>query len=286
MYDSERCSADRLEPSQPMSSQINPLLHMKPPATLIGSTLTVLPVVDSTQNVAREAALRGQPEGLAVVAGQQTAGKGRLGREWWSPAEGGLYVSLLLRPRITPDRLGWFTMVVSLGTAEAIEAVCGVSPDLKWPNDLTWRGRKLAGVLAEASFADGQVSYVIAGIGLNLQMDFALRPDLAQRAVSLREITGRPVPIEPLLQALLERIDAHYLSLQGGVSPQPLWAARLRNLGQTVSVTTSEGKTLVGVAEGVEEDGRLVLRLADNSMLVLSAGDVTLGSSLLPEVAA
>ena len=286
MYDSERCSADRLEPSQPMSSQINPLLHMKPPATLIGSTLTVLPVVDSTQNVAREAALRGQPEGLAVVAGQQTAGKGRLGREWWSPAEGGLYVSLLLRPRITPDRLGWLTMVVSLGTAEAIEAVCGVSPDLKWPNDLTWRGRKLAGVLAEASFADGQVSYVIAGIGLNLQMDFALRPDLAQRAVSLREITGRPVPIEPLLQALLERIDAHYLSLQGGVSPQPLWAARLRNLGQTVSVTTSEGKTLVGVAEGVEEDGRLVLRLADNSMLVLSAGDVTLGSSLLPEVAA
>ena len=286
MYDSERCSADRLEPSQPMSSQINPLLHMKPPTTQIGSTLTVLPVVDSTQNVAREAALRGQPEGLAVVAGQQTAGKGRLGREWWSPAEGGLYVSLLLRPRITPDRLGWLTMVVSLGTAEAIEAVCGVSPDLKWPNDLTWRGRKLAGVLAEASFADGQVSYVIAGIGLNLQMDFALRPDLAQRAVSLREITGRPVPIEPLLQALLERIDAHYLSLQGGVSPQPLWAARLRNLGQTVSVTTSEGKTLVGVAEGVEEDGRLVLRLADNSMLVLSAGDVTLGSSLLPEVAA
>ena len=269
-----------------MSSQINLLLHMKPPATQIGSTLTVLPVVDSTQNVAREAALRGQPEGLAVVAGQQTAGKGRLGREWWSPAEGGLYVSLLLRPRITPDRLGWLTMVVSLGTAEAIEAVCGVSPDLKWPNDLTWRGRKLAGVLAEASFADGQVSYVIAGIGLNLQMDFALRPDLAQRAVSLREITGRPVPIEPLLQALLARIEAHYLALHDGVSPQPLWAARLRNLGQTVSVTTSEGKTLVGVAEGVEEDGRLVLRLADNSMLVLSAGDVTLGSSLLPEVAA
>ena len=286
MYDSERCSADRLEPSQPMSSQINPLLHMKPPATLIGSTLTVLPVVDSTQNVAREAALRGQPEGLAVVAGQQTAGKGRLGREWWSPAEGGLYVSLLLRPRITPDRLGWLTMVVSLGTAEAIEAVCGVSPDLKWPNDLTWRGRKLAGVLAEASFADGQVSYVIAGIGLNLQMDFALRPDLAQRAVSLREITGRPVPIEPLLQALLARIEAHYLALHDGVSPQPLWSARLRNLGQTVTVTTMAGETLVGVAERVEEDGRLVLRLADNSMLVLSAGDVTLGSSLLPEVAA
>ena len=153
-------------------------------------------MVDSTQTVVRDAAQRGDAEGLVVVAGQQTAGKGRLGRDWWSPAEGGLYVSLLLRPRIAPDKLAWLTMIVSLSAVEAIETVCGVAPDLKWPNDLTWQGRKLAGVLAEASFADGEVSYVIAGIGLNLEMDFSQRPDLAQRAVSLHEITGQPVPVE------------------------------------------------------------------------------------------
>lgn len=269
-----------------MSSLIAPLLYTTPATTLIGSTLTVLPVVDSTQTVVRDAAQRGDAEGLVVVAGQQTAGKGRLGRDWWSPAEGGLYVSLLLRPRIAPDKLAWLTMIVSLSAVEAIETVCGVAPDLKWPNDLTWQGRKLAGVLAEASFADGEVSYVIAGIGLNLEMDFSQRPDLAQRAVSLHAITGQTVPVETLLLALLARIEAHYFALQDGISPQPLWAARLSNLGQTVVVTTIAGETLVGVAEGVEEDGRLALRLADGYVLVLNAGDVTLGSPILSEVAA
>lgn len=268
-----------------MPTLIDPLLHITAPTTLIGSTLIVLPVVDSTQNVVRDAALRGQTEGLVVIAGQQTAGKGRLGRDWWSPAEGGIYLSLLLRPRIAPDQLAWLTMVVSLGAAEAIEAICGVRPDLKWPNDLTWQGRKLAGVLAEASFADGQISYVIAGIGFNLQTDFSQRPELAQRAISLHEITGQSVPVEPLLLTLLARIEAHYLALQDGISPQPLWAARLSNLGETVTVTTMVGETLVGVAEGVEEDGRLALRLADDRVLVLNAGDVTLGSPIPAEAA-
>ena len=165
-----------------MAFLINSLLHITPPTKVIGSTVTVLPVVDSTQTVVQDAAQRGAAEGLVVVAGQQTAGKGRLGRDWWSPAEGGLYVSLLLRPRITPDRLGWITMAVSLGAAEAIEMVCSVRPALKWPNDLTWRGRKLAGVLAEAVFVAGQISYVIAGIGLNVQTDFSQRPALAMQA--------------------------------------------------------------------------------------------------------
>ncbi|MEZ4766905.1 MAG: hypothetical protein R2844_00560 [Caldilineales bacterium] len=98
-------------------------------------------------------------------------------------------------------------------------------PDLKWPNDLTWRGRKLAGVLAEASFADGEVSHVVAGIGLNVQTDFSQRPDLAGQAVSLHEITGQPVAVDRVLTALLARVETHYLAVQRGVSPQPPWAA-------------------------------------------------------------
>ena len=270
----------------PMSSLITPLLHATPPTTLIGARLVVLPVVDSTQHVVRDRARRGESEGLVVIAGRQTAGKGRLGRDWWSPAEGGLYVSLLLRPRIAPDRLGWITMAVSLGAAEAIETVCGVTPQLKWPNDLTWRGRKLAGVLAEASFIDSRVDYVVAGIGLNVQNDFSQRPDLAGQAVSLHEITGQPVPARPLLETLLARIETHYLALQDGISPQPSWAARLANLGQTVTAVTLAGETLSGVAERVLEDGRLLLRLPDGDELVISAGDVTLGSPLTTEVIA
>ena len=115
----------------------------------IGAPLYTFESLPSTQEWAHAAALQGAQEGTAVVAGQQTAGKGRLSRNWWSPPNGGLYVSLVLRPRITPRQLAWVTMVVALGAAEAIEEVCGVRPDLKWPNDLTWQGRKLAGVLAE-----------------------------------------------------------------------------------------------------------------------------------------
>ncbi|MCA9871858.1 MAG: biotin--[acetyl-CoA-carboxylase] ligase [Anaerolineae bacterium] len=266
-----------MNPNSPMAFLINSLLHITPPTKVIGSTVTVLPVVDSTQTVVQDAAQRGAAEGLVVVAGQQTAGKGRLGRDWWSPAEGGLYVSLLLRPRITPDRLGWITMAVSLGAAEAIEMVCSVRPALKWPNDLTWRGRKLAGVLAEAVFVAGQISYVIAGIGLNVQTDFSQRPDLAMQATSLYKITSQPIPIKLLLETLLARIETHYLALQEGISPQPRWAVRLATLGQTVTITTMAGETLAGIAERVEDDGRLLLRLADGDARVVSAGDVTLG---------
>ena len=275
----------RLQPIPPMSSLINPLLHIAPPTTVIGSTVTVLPVVDSTQNVVRAAAQQGAAEGLVVVAGQQTAGKGRLGRDWWSPDDGGLYVSMLLRPRIAPDRLGWITMAVALGAAEAVETVCGVRPELKWPNDLAWRGRKLAGVLAEATFTDGQINYVIAGIGLNIQTDFSQRPDLAQRAVSLQEITGQPIPVKPLLEMMLVRIETHYLALQAGISPQPRWAERLVTLGQPVTVTTMTGETLTGIAERAEDDGRLVLRLPDGDTRTVSAGDVTLATPLHAEAA-
>lgn len=286
MYDSARCEAQtRLQPIPSMSSLINPLLHITPPTTVIGSTVIVLPLVDSTQNIVRQAAQQGAAEGLVVVAGQQTAGKGRLGRDWWSPDDGGLYASMLLRPRITPDRLGWITMAVALGAAEAIEAVCGVRPELKWPNDLTWRGRKLAGVLAEAAFVDSQISHVIAGIGLNLQTDFAQRPDLAGRAISLQGITGQPIPVKPLLELLLLHIETHYLALQAGISPQPLWSQRLATLGQPVTVTTMAGETLNGIAERVEDDGRLLLRLSDGDTRTVSAGDVTLAAPLLAEAA-
>lgn len=253
------------------------------PATatkLIGRPLTFLPKVDSTQNVVRQAALAGAPEGLVVAAGCQTAGRGRLGRDWWSPPRGGLYVSLLLRPRLTPDRLAWMTMIVALGAAEAIEAVCGVTPALKWPNDLTWQSRKLAGVLAESSIVDGEVDFVIAGIGINVQVDFSARPDLAGQAVSLHEIADGPVAVEPILEALLARIETHYLASQRGVSPQPLWAARLATLGQQVTATLADGSTRHGVAEAVLDDGRLQLRLADGSALAVSAADVSLSRPL------
>ncbi len=187
-----------------------------------------------TQEVARAAARAGAAEGLAVVAGQQTAGKGRAGRSWWSPPAGGLYLSLLLRPDLPGEHTPWVTMTLALGRGRGHRSRSAASHvDIKWPNDLQWQGRKLAGVLAEGAFTGGRLDYVIAGIGLNVAIDFSAQPELADSAVSLhtRRGPGRSTR-STLLAALLERTEQHYLALRDGQSPLPAWQARLHTLGR------------------------------------------------------
>jgi BirA family biotin operon repressor/biotin-[acetyl-CoA-carboxylase] ligase len=246
--------------------------------TWLGRPLRYLPSVGSTQEVAREAALAGAPAGLAVVAGQQTAGKGRAGRAWWSPARGGLYLSLLLRPALPAEHASWVTMCLALGAAEAIEAVCGLRPDLKWPNDLEWQGRKLAGILAETSFVGDRLDHVIAGIGLNVAVDFSPQPELARTAVSLEQACGQAVDASALLVSLLAWTETRLEAAEQGISPLAAWKDRLVTLGRPVDATGLDGRVLSGMAVNVQEDGSLVLRLDDGSRSVVRAMDVTLRS--------
>jgi BirA family biotin operon repressor/biotin-[acetyl-CoA-carboxylase] ligase len=243
---------------------------------LLGHPLRYEASVPSTQELVREAARGGGAEGLVVVAGEQTAGRGRGGRSWWSPASGGLYLSMLLRPVLDAQYLAWLTMCVALGTVQAIEDVCRVFPQLKWPNDLEWRGRKLAGILAEGSFSGDRLDYTVVGLGLNVNIDFRSRPDLAEQAISLQEITGDHVDPASILVAVLERTEGHYLALRQGVSPVPAWTARLVTLGQPVVATTGDGQVIHGLAEQVMPDGALTIRLADGSETSIRALDVTI----------
>jgi BirA family biotin operon repressor/biotin-[acetyl-CoA-carboxylase] ligase len=243
---------------------------------LLGHPLTYLNSVASTQEVVRMAAREGAAEGLAVVAGQQTAGKGRAGRSWWSPPSGGLYLSLLLRPKLPGDLVAWTVMALSLGAAEAIEQVCGLHVEIKWPNDLQYQGRKLAGVLAEGAFTGQRLDYVIAGIGLNVTVDFTDQPELAQSAISLHQAAGRPLDPAELLAALLERTEAHYLLMQAGHSPLADWQARLHTLGRPVVAHLAGGRTLAGVASAVLPDGGLRIDLEAGGSEVVWASDVTL----------
>ena len=244
--------------------------------TLLGHPLICLDSVPSTQDVVRQAAREGAAEGLAVVAGQQTAGKGRSGRSWWSPPNGGLYLSLLLRPNLPGDLVSWTTMALGLGAAEAIEAACGVRPDIKWPNDLQHQGRKLAGVLAEGAFTGDRLDYVIAGIGLNVAVDFRERADLANIAVSLHTVAGELIDPVELLAALLERTEAHYLAVRAGQSPLAAWQARLHTLGRPVAARMAGGRVLHGVAAAVLPDGALRIDLDGGGSEVVWASDVTL----------
>ncbi|MFB6354390.1 MAG: biotin--[acetyl-CoA-carboxylase] ligase [Halobacteriales archaeon] len=219
--------------------------------------------LDSTNDRARELAERGETD-VAVLADEQTGGRGRRGRAWASPP-GGVYCSLLLRPMLSPDRLAVLTLAAAVSAAEAVEAV-GIEATGKWPNDLLGPdGRKLAGVLAESATAGGAVEWAVVGLGLNANVDADALP---AEATSLRELAGEPVDRRAVTQAYLEAFDAWRRDPDGVVDA---WRARSSTLGERVWVRTAAGE-LVGTASAIEADGTLVVETDDGPRRV-AAGD-------------
>ncbi len=242
---------------------------------MMGRPLVYAPRLSSTQDLAARLAARGWPEGAAVLAEEQTAGRGRQGRLWWASPGGALLLSILLRPSLSPSQAQPLTMAAGLAAAEAIEAVCAVSVALKWPNDLYVQERKVGGILVESRLSpDGRaLDHAIVGIGVNVAVDFAAQPALRAVATSLHAAVGRPVEREPLLVALLERMEARYEALLAGRPCHVEWASRLLWLGERVLVVTPEG-SWAGVAVGVSEEGALLLRRMDGKVTAIWVGDV------------
>jgi len=250
--------------------------------TRFGQRLVCLPSVGSTNDTAKELAAQGAAEGTVVVADEQTAGRGRMGRRWVAPPGTCLLCSLLFRPQLAPLHANRLTMLCSLAAADAVAEVAGLQVALKWPNDLIVasasqpaRWGKLAGVLTETGIVAGELDFVVVGIGVNVNVPPEALPALAPNAASILAETGRKVSRAALLAVLLAGVQARYERLRAGESPRAEWAARLATLGQRVDVVTSGGR-LTGVAESVDEDGALLLRTADGKLHRLLAGDVTL----------
>lgn len=244
------------------------LLHTR----RLGREIDHLPVTGSTMDIARARARAGEPEGYTVMAEEQTAGRGRLGRVWVAPPGVNISVSVLLRP--TSHQMKRLGMSVPLAVADAVEEVSGLTPLLKWPNDVRVNGRKLCGILIEAAMLGDTPSFAIAGIGLNVNLDAAAYPEIAGIATSIATERGRPVSREHTLAALLNALERHYDRRDGDALRQE-WRSRLETLGQQVSVTFA-GRTERGVAEDVDEEGSLLLRLRDGRLLTFPAGEVTL----------
>lgn len=256
----------------------------------LGRSTLYFPRTGSTNDVAHERAAAGAPDGLLVIADEQTAGRGRLDRRWWAPPGGSLLLSLLLRPALPLDRAGQLTMCLGVAAVEGIEAVTGLRPALKWPNDLLLGGRKLGGMLTELRLADERLDYAVLGLGVNVNVDFAdgsaasdhgalsigHRPgsDLAGTATSLVLALGRTVDRLSLLVAILARCEVLYEQTLMGQSPHAAWAARLDTVGRRVAVTTGAG-TLQGIATGVTPDGALQVRDDNGTEHVIWSGDVT-----------
>ena len=268
----------------------------------LGRPTLYFPSIGSTNDVAHERAAAGAPDGLLVVADEQTAGRGRLDRRWWAPPGSGLLMSLLLRPPLPLNHAGQLTMCLGLAAVEAIEVVTGLRPALKWPNDLLLDGRKLGGMLTELRLDGERLAYAVLGLGINVNVtfdegphlhppalaagavmtedknnaSFVVRPssDLASTAIGLSMVLGRPVDRTVLLATIVARCETWYEQVLTGRSPHAAWAARLDTVGRRVTVTTTT-RLVVGTAVGVTPEGALLVRGDDHTEHVIWSGDVT-----------
>jgi BirA family biotin operon repressor/biotin-[acetyl-CoA-carboxylase] ligase len=242
----------------------------RPDRLPLSFTVTALDVVDSTQSEIQRRAGAGAPEGTVVTARHQRAGRGRRGHEWWDAPGESLLCSVLLCPDCEPAVVPQLSLVGGLAVAEALAASTGVSPRIRWPNDLLVDGRKVCGILAEAvSGADARVHHVILGIGINLEQ-FAFPEPLADRATSLRLVTGRAPEAGPLLAALLARLALRYADWQGGgfAAVRADWLAHSTLPGQAVRLPDGGP----GRAEDVGPDGVLLARAADGRLARIISG--------------
>ena len=238
-------------------------------------------VLVSTNDVAKERARSGEPEWTAVLADRQTAGRGREGRSWVSP-RGGLYLSVLLRPRT--DAIALLPLAAGVAVAEVAEEH-GVRAELKWPNDALVRGRKLAGILAEASSGSGGVEWVVVGIGINVTLDVAaLGRPAADVATSFHLETSAPPALEEVAAGVLARLSVWYDALQSRpASVVEAWRARaVRWWGEPVQVKTAE-EVFRGRLHDVDESGALIVDLEGGGFRRVLAGEVTRLRPLLPE---
>jgi len=239
----------------------------------VGRNLLYLTRATSTQDVARVEAERNAPEGTAVLAEEQTGGRGRLGRSWVSPAGKNLYLTLVMRP--PARRLRVLSIVAPLAMAEALEGAAGLTCRIKWPNDVLVGGRKIAGVLIETDLAGAAVKYALVGIGVNVNFDADTMSEIADVATSVRRELGRDGSREEVLAALLNAFEARYTDAQEGDTAFRVWQSRLETLGRRVRATLGE-RVEEGVAEGVDAQGSLLIRRDDGSLVTVEAGDVTL----------
>jgi BirA family transcriptional regulator, biotin operon repressor / biotin---[acetyl-CoA-carboxylase] ligase len=214
----------------------------------------------------------GAAEGLAVLADEQTAGRGRLQRAWSSPKGAGLYFSILLRPAIPQNHWPLITFMAALAVGDALSEACGLRTDIKWPNDLLSGERKICGILAEAIDTPAGRA-VIVGIGINLTQN-AFPVELANLATSVAEATGRQPEREMILAALLQSLSRWYAVLDKPEQITAAWSSR-SSYGEGKLVQVSNGdETWQGTTCGIEPDGALRLRTTSGEIKVIRAGDV------------
>ena len=244
---------------------------------LIGKTIHCFSEVTSTNDLAKEMASIRAKEGTVIIAETQTHGKGRFGREWASP-RGGVWLSIVLRPKLPPKDVPKLTLTASLAVAKIISQLFNLKTEVKWPNDVLINGKKVCGILTEASTRGSKTNFVVVGIGINANVDLDSFPaEVRENATSLKHELKREIDREEFIHNLLETMEHYYVILTEGRFNLILeeWKGLCGFLGSHVEVFGLAEK-IEGLAVDVDESGALIIRLEDGTLRKVFSGDVSL----------
>ncbi len=240
----------------------------------IGHEIHYFNEVDSTNNVAKELAKQGADEGTIVIAESQSMGRGRRGKKWISP-EGGIWMSIILRPEIDPAKAPQLTLVTGVAVAETLKNECRLDVGIKWPNDILVGEKKVCGILTEAQASMENVKHLVVGIGIDLNVDVEhFPPKLREGATSLKFELEEEIHSTELIQKFLLNFEHRYNEFKEGKFPEILkeWRMFSKTIGNYVEVH-KRGRTVKGEAVGINKEGVLILELEDGSLTKVISGE-------------
>ncbi|WJY28575.1 biotin--[acetyl-CoA-carboxylase] ligase [Sporosarcina trichiuri] len=248
--------------------------HLK--TSVYGRTIQYIASCPSTQLIAHEAAQNEAADGTVIIADEQTAGKGRLSRPWSSAAGKGIWMSVIIRPDLPPQQAPQLTLVAAVAIVRAIEECTGVSPSIKWPNDILVNGKKLTGILTELQADPDRVKAIILGIGMNVNQTAEDFPEeLETIATSLAIEEGRQISRAELAASVLFHLEQYTgLYVEKGFAPiKLLWEGYADSIGRRIRISTLH-ETYEAVAHGISEDGRLEVELDDGTIRGIYSADI------------
>lgn len=231
--------------------------------------------VTSTNDIAKDLVNESKSEGTIVFSETQMEGRGRLGREWLSP-EGGLWFSVILRPKVQASHAAKLSLFASVAVAKAIHRLYGLKTDVKWPNDVLIDGKKICGILTETEIKDQKIDFAVLGIGVNADFEVqALPANIRPLTTTLKHQLRREVQREVLLSELLKDIESYYHMFEKQKFNEILedWRRLASFLGSDIRVQT-DGEIVHGLAVNIDNEGALVVRLEDGTMRNITSGSI------------
>lgn len=244
----------------------------------IGKEIYYFPELKSTNIMAKEKALHraeGINEGALIIAERQSAGKGRLGREWFSPA-GGIWLSIILYPQLPPSYIPRITLMTAVVVVRAIKMCTQIEPKIKWPNDILINEKKVCGILTEMSAELDIINWVVVGIGINVNIDHREYPeDIQENTISLKEASGKEVLRAKMVQIFLQEFEKYYESLKRREFSSILkeWKFYSHTLGRKINVDMGE-RIVTGEAVNINEEGALILKKENGELVEIISGTI------------